>query len=95
VTAFLTGRDRLGWPVAAHQLASAYELRRAQEAEEMTHWLAFDRLRQYPTEENARAAKRSFFTLAKRYHPDQGGTHYGFLRLKHAYDRTLAAYKAA
>ncbi len=47
-------------------------------------------MRRQPCEENARAAKRAFLTLAKLYHPDQGGTHDGFLRLKDAYDRAKA-----
>ena len=50
-------------------------------------------LRSHPSEENARAAKRAFLTLAKRHHPDQGGTHQDFLRLKDAYDRALAAWR--
>ena len=48
-----------------------------------------ERLRRYPTEENTRAAKRAFLWLAKRHHPDQGGSHQGFLRVKDAYDRRL------
>lgn len=75
--------------------AEAKRARRAQLADEMTHRLAFDRLRRNPTEENARAATRAFYALAKRHHPDQGGTHHGFLRLKDAYDRAQAAYRAA
>ncbi|HKM53642.1 MAG TPA: hypothetical protein VJY33_09525 [Isosphaeraceae bacterium] len=75
--------------------ADAERARRAQLAEERTRWLAFDHLRRNPTEENARAARRAFYTLAKRYHPDQGGTHHDFLRLKDAYDRAVAAYRVA
>jgi hypothetical protein len=50
-------------------------------------------MRRQPSQENARAAKRAFLTLAKRHHPDQGGTHDEFLRLKDAYDRALAAWR--
>lgn len=73
--------------------AEAERQRRERLAEEAIHWQAFDRLRQHPSEENARAAKRAFVTLAKRHHPDQGGTHQDFLRLKDAYDRALAAWR--
>ena len=61
--------------------------------EEKAHWQAIERLRGHPTEENAKAAKRAFVWLAKRHHPDQGGTHQGFLRVKEAYDRALAAWR--
>jgi len=54
-----------------------------------------ERLRRYPTEENARAAKRAFLWLAKRHHPDHGGSHQGFLRVKDAYDRALDAWRRA
>ena len=57
------------------------------------HWQAFDRLRWHPSEEKAHAAKRAFLILAKRHHPDQGGTHQEFLRLKDAYDQALAAWR--
>jgi hypothetical protein len=33
--------------------------------------------------------------LTKRHQPDQGGTHEGFLRLKDAYDRAMAAFRHA
>jgi hypothetical protein len=49
--------------------------------------------KRHPTEENARAAKRAFLFLAKRHHPDQGGNHHDFLRLKDAYDRSLAVWR--
>jgi hypothetical protein len=62
-------------------------------AEEFVHWQAFDRLRRQPCEENARAAKKAFFTLAKSHHPDQGGRHEDFLRVKDAYDRATAIWK--
>ncbi len=78
------------------KLAAAAEAERKRRhllAEEAMHWQAFDRLRRQPSEENARAAKRAFLTLAKRHHPDQGGTHDEFLRLKDAYDRALAAWR--
>ena len=60
-------------------------------AQESEGWQALDRLRRHLGEENARAAKRALFTLAEVYHPDHGGTHDGFLRLKDAYDRATAA----
>jgi hypothetical protein len=69
--------------------------RREQRAEEARHWQTFEQLRRHPTEENARAAKRAFLFLAKRHHPDQGGTHHGFLRLKDAYDRALSTWSRA
>jgi curved DNA-binding protein CbpA len=52
-----------------------------------------DRMRHYPTEENAKAAKRAFLWLAKRHHPDQGGSHQGFLRVKDAYDQALSQWR--
>ena len=73
--------------------AEAEQKRRERLAEAAMHWQAFDRLRRHPSAENARAAKRAFLTLAKRHHPDQGGTHQDFLRLKEAYDRALAAWR--
>jgi hypothetical protein len=73
--------------------AEAKRRKREQQAEEATYWQSFERLRRYPTEENARAAKRAFLFLAKRYHPDQGGSHDGFLRVKDAYDRALAVWR--
>jgi curved DNA-binding protein CbpA len=50
-------------------------------------------LRRNPTDENAKAAKRAYIFLAKRHHPDQGGTHEGSLRLKEAYDRALEVWR--
>ena len=73
--------------------AEAEHKKREQAMEEEPHWQAFERLRCYPTQGNANAAKRSFLWLAKRYHPDQGGTHQGFLRVKDAYDRAQTAWK--
>jgi hypothetical protein len=73
--------------------AAAEKLRLERLAEEAVHWRAFDQLRLHPSEENARIAKRAFLTLAKRHHPDQGGTHQDFLRLKDAYDRAVAAWR--
>jgi hypothetical protein len=60
--------------------------KREQWAEEACHWQSFERLRRDPNEENAKAAKRSFLYLAKRHHPDAGGSHDGFLNVKNAYD---------
>jgi hypothetical protein len=77
------------------------ELRRLAEAaaegpiddELKPYWRMFERLRRYPTEKNASAAKRAYRFLAKRYHPDHGGNHHDFLRLKDAYDRALAVWR--
>lgn len=49
-------------------------------------WEAIRRLRRYPSEENARAAKLAFRELALVYHPDRGGDHHAFIQLKNAYD---------
>ncbi len=68
---------------------------REQQAEEALYWQSFERLRHYPTEENAKAAKRAFLFLAKRYHADQGGIDHDFHRVKDAYDRALAVWRAA
>jgi hypothetical protein len=73
--------------------AEAVRRKREQQVEEALYWQSFDRLRRQPTEENARQAKRAFLFLAKRHHPDQGGSHDGFLRLKDAYDRALAVWR--
>jgi hypothetical protein len=67
--------------------------KREQLAEEAPYWQSFLQLRRHPTEENARNAKRAFLFLAKRHHPDQGGTHDGFLRVKDAYDRALEVWR--
>jgi len=75
--------------------AEAERKKREQQAEEAAYWQSFERLRRHSTEANARAAKQAFIILAKRHHPDQGGTHEGFLRLKDAYDRALAAWRRA
>ena len=75
--------------------AEAERKKREQAIEEAIHWQGIERLRRYPTAENARAAKRSFLWLAKRHHPDQGGNHHSFLRVKDAYDRALAAWRRA
>jgi hypothetical protein len=91
-------RARIG-VIASHVrlLAEAEAERRRykQQAEESAYWQSFERLRRCPTEENARAAKRAFIFLAKRHHPDQGGTHEGFLRLKETYDRAMAVFRYA
>lgn len=65
--------------------------RREQIVEAAEHWQAIDRLRRMPSAEHARIARSAFRLLALRLHPDQGGTHQGFLRLKDAYDRAFAA----
>jgi hypothetical protein len=67
--------------------------KREQRAEEAVYWQCFERLRRSPSEQNAKEAKRAFLFLAKRHHPDGGGTHHDFLRLKDAYDRARAAWQ--
>jgi len=42
-----------------------------------------------------RLAKHAFRFLAMRLHPDQGGTHEEFIRLKDAYERAEAAWRCA
>jgi hypothetical protein len=75
-----------------HALQAEVERKkREQLADEAKQWQAFDRLRRDPTEQNAKEAKRAFLGLAMRHHPDRGGSHDAFLRLKDAYDRALAA----
>ena len=69
--------------------------RREAEAELAEHWRAFEWLRRYPTPEHAQAAKRAFLTLAKHHHPDQGGSHDDFLRLKETYDRAKEVWKSS
>jgi hypothetical protein len=59
------------------------------------YWESSEWLRHQPTEENATTTKRAFDFLTKRHQPDQGGTHDGFLRLKDAYDRAMAAFRHA
>lgn len=68
----------------------AQQQRRAEEAE---HWRAIERLQRFPTAEHARSAKRAFRFLALRLHPDQGGSHEAFIRLKTAYDRAEDAWR--
>jgi chromosome segregation ATPase len=75
--------------------AEAERRKREQQAEDRLYWRSFERLCRTPTEENARAAKRAFLFLAKRHHPDQGGAHHDFLRLKDAYDRALGVWRAS
>jgi hypothetical protein len=67
--------------------------KREHQTEEAIYWQSFERLRRYPTEENARATKRAFLFLTKRHHPDQGGTHHYFVSVKDAYDRASAAWR--
>ncbi|HJT76631.1 MAG TPA: hypothetical protein VJ739_05470 [Gemmataceae bacterium] len=75
--------------------AEAGRRKREQQAEEAVYWQSFEQLRRYPTEENVQAAKRAFLFLAKRHHPDLGGSHHDFLRLKDAYDQALAVWRRA
>lgn len=80
-----------------HQLAAAAEKRRQyeQHIEEAAHWKAFETLRRQPTAEHAQRAKQAFLYLAKRCHPDQGGSHEAFIRLKRAYEAAQSAYRYA
>ncbi len=75
--------------------AEAERRKRQQQAEEAFYWQSIERLHRHPTEENAKAAKRAFLFLAKRHHPDQGGTHHDFVHVKDAYDRALAVWRRA
>jgi hypothetical protein len=77
------------------RVAAAERKNRELAIQEATHWQAIERLRRYPTEENARTTERAFLWLAKRHHPDQGTSHQGFLRVKDPYDRALAAWRRA
>lgn len=70
----------------------AEEEARRRRGEEAEHWQAIERLRHSPSAEHAQAAKRAFRILALRLHPDQGGSHAAFIRLKDAYDRAAAAW---
>jgi hypothetical protein len=76
-------------------LADAERRKQEQEIQEKLHWNAIAQLRRHPSEENAREAKRAFRWLAMRHHPDQGGSHNAFLRVKDAYDRALATWHRA
>ena len=69
-----------------NRLQAAEEARR-RHAEEAEHWQAIERLQRSPSSEHAAAAKRAFRILALRLHPDQGGSHEAFIRLKTVYDR--------
>jgi hypothetical protein len=74
------------------RLEAQVEARRRQ-LEEQEHWQAIERLRRHPSADNAQAAKRAFRQLALRLHPDQGGSHHEFVRLKDAYDRAQAVWR--
>jgi hypothetical protein len=52
-----------------------------------------DRLHRMPSAAHAQAAKRAFRILALRLHPDQGGRHEDFIRLKDTYDRAEAGWR--
>jgi hypothetical protein len=77
------------------RLIEAARREQAQRAEEAIHWRAIERLRRSPTPENAAAAKHAFRVLALRYHPDHGGSHQGFLKLKETYDAAVRAHRLA
>lgn len=83
--------------IAAHlellARAEAERKKRERQAEEAVYWQSFERLRRQPTQEHATAARRAYLFLAKRHHPDVGGTHQDFLRLKEAYDRAVAEWE--
>jgi hypothetical protein len=83
---------------AGHAARQAEQERRAEEearrrAEEAEHWQAIERLHRNPSDEHTQAAKRAFRILALRLHPDQGGSHEAFIRLKTAYDRATDALR--
>jgi len=73
--------------------AEAERRRREQRAEQAVYWQAIDRLKREPSAEHAQVAKRAFRILALRLHPDQGGSHEDFIRLKDAYDRAEAGWR--
>lgn len=75
------------------QQAEAERQRRQLLAEQAGYWQTIERLRRQPTAEHAKEAKRAFRFLAMRLHPDQGGTHEDFIRLKDAYERAEAAWR--
>ena len=64
---------------------------RKRRLEEAEHWHAIERMHRTPSAEHAQMAKRAFRILALRLHPDQGGSHEAFIRLKTAYDRATDA----
>ena len=73
---------------------AAFERKRKNRwAEEAPHWQAIWRLKRQPNEENAQAAKRAFRILALLYHPDHGGEHHAFIRLRHEYERSMNAWQ--
>jgi hypothetical protein len=73
--------------------AEAERRRREQLAEQAEHWQAIERLRRQPSAEHAKTAKRAYRLLALRLHPDQGGAHEDFIRLKDAYERAEAVWR--
>jgi hypothetical protein len=77
------------------QAEEAARRERERQAEEAAHWQAFALLRREPCEEHYRAAKRAFRRLALRYHPDQGGDHAAFVRMRRAYDEAVSRYQSA
>lgn len=77
------------------QAAEASRRERQRQAEESAHWQAFALLRREPCEEHYRAAKRAFRKLALRYHPDQGGDHVAFIRMRRTYDEAVSRYNQA
>ena len=65
------------------------EEERQRRLEEAEHWRAIEQLHRTPSAEHVPAAKRAFRILALRLHPDQGGSHEAFIRLKAAFDRGM------
>jgi hypothetical protein len=75
------------------QRRQAAEETRRRLAEEAVHWHAIEQLRLHPTADNAQAAKRAFRILALRLHPDQGGSHEGFIQLQQVYERAAEGWR--
>jgi hypothetical protein len=73
--------------------ADRIEAENRRRAEEAEHWQAIERLHHVPSAEHAQAAKRAFRILSLHHHPDQGGSHEAFIRLKAAYDDAAAAWR--
>lgn len=75
------------------QEATSDRKRREQLAEMAGYWQAIERLQRIPSADNAKTAKQAFLYLAKRLHPDQGGSHEAFIHLKQVYDRAAAVWR--
>lgn len=77
------------------QAGEAARRQRERQAEEAAYCQAFALLRREPCEEHYRVAKRAFRKLALLYHPDQGGDHAAFIRIRRAYDEAVSHYQPA